>query len=187
MSKAVGMNFDLRLARMDDAAALEELIPRSVRALQTAHYSPAQMEAALGPVFGVDRQIITDGTYFVVEDERRIVGCGGWSRRRAVFGGDRARVGEDELIDPARESARIRAFFVDPGWVRRGIGGAILTACEADILESGFRDAELVATLTGEPLYRSRGYTAIERYAVPLDGGLSLPVVRMQKTFGVPA
>jgi GNAT superfamily N-acetyltransferase len=185
MSNAAGMNFDLRLARIDDAAALEELIPRSVRALQAAHYSPAQMEAALGPVFGVDRQLIADGTYFVVEQERRIVGCGGWSRRRAVFGGDRARTGEDGLIDPARDPARIRAFFVDPGWARRGIGGAILTACEAAILEHAFRVAELVATLTGEPLYRSRGYAAVERYEVPLDGGLSLPVVRMRKTFGV--
>jgi len=168
---------------MDDASALEELIPRSVRTLQVEHYSPAQMEAALGPVFGVDRQLITDGTYFVVEQERCIVGCGGWSLRRAVFGGDRARTGEDELIDPTRDPARIRAFFVDPGWARRGIGGAILTACEAAILEYGFRVAELVATLTGESLYRSRGYAAFERYEVPLDGGLSLPVVRMRKCF----
>jgi GNAT superfamily N-acetyltransferase len=132
-----------------------------------AHYSSAQIDAALGPVFGVDRQLITDGTYFVVEQERCIIGGGGWSRRRAVFGGDRARIGDDALIDPQRDPARIRALFVDPGWARRGIGSAILTACEAAIVESGFQVAELVATLTGEPLYLSRGYNIVERSEVP--------------------
>ena len=175
------MNRTLRLARMDDVPALEELIPLSVRTLQAAHYSSAQMEAALGPVFGVDGQLIADGTYFVAEHDGQVIGCGGWSKRRAVFGGDRARQGADELIDPAREPARIRAFFVHPDWARRGIGRAILSACESAIVAAKFPDAELVATLAGEPLYTAFAYEAVERYEVPLAGGLRLPVVRMRK------
>src|SRR5476649_1357351 len=120
------MNWTPRLARMDDVPVLGELIPLSVRSLQAAHYSPAQMEAALGPVFGVDRQLINDGTYFVVEHSGHVVGCGGWSRRRAVFGSNRARPAEDAALDPAHDPARIRAFFVHPDWVRRGIGRCIL-------------------------------------------------------------
>ena len=139
------------------------------------------MEAALGPVFGVDRQLITDGTYFVAEHASQIAGCGGWSRRRAVFGGDRARSGEDDLIDPARDPARIRAFFVHPDFARRGIGRAILTACEAAILQDGFESADLVATLAGEPLYAAFACEVAERYEVPMAGGLHLPVVRMRK------
>jgi GNAT superfamily N-acetyltransferase len=166
---------------MDDVPALEELIPLSVRTLQAAHYSSAQMEAALGPVFGVDRQIIADGTYFVAEHESRIVGCGGWSMRKAVFGGDRARGGADERIDPALDPARIRAFFIHPDFARRGIGKAILTACESAIVSAGFSEAELVATLAGEPLYDSFGYKVVERYEVPLARGIALPVVKMHK------
>ncbi len=113
--------FSIRLARDADIATLEELIPLSVRGLQAGSYSPAQMEAALGPVFGVDRQLIRDGTYFVVEADGQIIGCGGWSRRKAVFGGDRERRGEDEVLDPKSEPARIRAYFVDPNWARRGV------------------------------------------------------------------
>ncbi|MEO6739798.1 MAG: GNAT family N-acetyltransferase [Chthoniobacteraceae bacterium] len=174
-------DWNLRLARMDDVPALEELIPLSVRALQAAHYSPAQMEAALGPVFGVDRQLIADGTYFVAEHVGQIVGCGGWSRRKAVFGGDRARAGADGLIDPACEPARIRAFFIHPDWARRGIGRAILAACESAVIAAGFPNAKLVATLAGEALYAASGYDVEERYGVPLTDGLDLPVVRMSK------
>ncbi len=175
------MKWNLRLARMEDAPALEELIPLSVRALQADYYSSAQMEAALGPVFGVDRQLIADGTYFVAEHDEKIVGCGGWSKRKAVFGGDRARTGADEMIDPTRDPARIRAFFVHPDWARRGIGRAILTACETAIVAAKFSHAELVATLAGEPLYAAFAYQVVERYEVPLSGGLKLPVVRMSK------
>jgi GNAT superfamily N-acetyltransferase len=175
------MNWSLRLACLDDTPALEQLIPLSVHALQAGHYSPAQMEAALGPVFGVDRQLIVDGTYFVAEAAGQIVGCGGWSRRKAVFGGDRVRGGMDGLIDPATEPARVRAFFIHPEWARRGIGSAILAACESAIRAAGFRDAELVATLTGEPLYAASRFEVVERYDVPLAGGLKLPVVKMRK------
>lgn len=173
----------LRLAREPDIPALEILIPLSVRSLQAAHYSPAQMEAALSPVFGVDRQIIRDGTYFVAGQQDRIVGCGGWSFRKTLFGGDRDRPGEDARLDPKRDAARIRAFFIRPDFARRGIGRSILIACEAAMQKAGFQSADLVATLTGEPLYASFDYTVIERYEVPLPGGLTLPVVRMAKRF----
>src|SRR5262245_56232598 len=131
--------WELRLARGADIPALEVLIPVSVRSLQAAHYSPAQMEAAIGPLFGVDRQLIDDGTYFVAEHPSQIVACGGWSRRKAVFGGDRNRAAMNALIDPERDPARVRAFFVHPDWARRGIGRSILKACEEAIRDAGFK------------------------------------------------
>jgi GNAT superfamily N-acetyltransferase len=173
----------IRPARGDDIPALERLIPLSVHGLQSPFYSAAQMEAALGPVFGVDRRLIEDGTYFVAEHSGQIVGCGGWSRRRAVFGGDRDHVGEDDQLDPVSDPARIRAFFVHPDRARRGIGRSILSACESALHAAGFRDAVLVATLAGEPLYASSGYAVTERYEVPLSEGLTLAVVRMAKGF----
>jgi GNAT superfamily N-acetyltransferase len=175
--------YSIRFACETDVPALERLIPLSVRGLQASSYSDAQMEAALGPVFGVDRQLIRDGTYFVVEAGDAVVGCGGWSRRRAVFGGDRERTGEDAVLDPARDAARIRAFFVHPTWARQGIGRLILRQCEEAIRAAGFREAVLVATLAGEPLYAARGYSVIMSYNVPLSQGLTLPVVRMGKRF----
>jgi GNAT superfamily N-acetyltransferase len=171
----------LRLAAVSDIPALEHLIPLSVRSLQAAHYSPAQMAAALGPVFGVDQQLIADQTYFVATQEKQIIGCGGWSRRQSLFGGDHQRSVPDFPLDPTRDSARIRAFFVHPAWARRGIGRALLAQCETAIKSAGFRTAELVATLAGEPLYASCSYNVVERYTVPLTGELTLPVVRMTK------
>jgi GNAT superfamily N-acetyltransferase len=175
------MTWTPRLAGETDIPALAELIPLSVRQLQAGYYSPAQMEAAIGPIFGVDRQLIRDGTYFVVEHERQIIGCGGWSRRRALCGSDRDRVGEDPALDPRSDPARIRAFFVHPGWARKGIGRSILIACEHGALAAGFKTAELSATLAGEPLYAKFGYLAAERSEIPMAGGLGLPVVRMTK------
>ena len=171
-----------RLAREEDIPALNALIPFSVRTLQAAYYSPAQMEAALGPVFGVDRQLIRDGTYFVVESGGEIVGCGGWSKRRSLYGGDRHRAEPDPELDPARDAARVRAFFVHPKWARRGIGRRIMAACERAIIAAGFRKVDIVATLAGEPLYASFGYEVIERHDIPLTGGLRLPAVRMSKS-----
>ena len=175
------MTWTPRLACENDIPALEELIPLSVRVLQAPHYSSAQMDAAIGPVFGVDRQLIRDGTYFVVGHDGQIIGCGGWSKRRTLYGGDRERLGEDEELDPKRDAARIRAFFVHPGWARRGIGRIILATCERAALGAGFQKAELVATLAGEPFYASFGYAIAERYEAPMANGLSLPVVRMSK------
>lgn len=170
-----------RLARENDIAALEALIPLSVRTLQAPHYSPAQMEAALGTVFGVDRQLIRDGTYFVVEQDQVIVGSGGWSRRRSLYGSDSGRAREDELLNPQQDAARVRAFFVHPDWARRGIARSIMVACEGAIEQAGFRSVEIVATLNGEPLYTAFGYAVIERFEIPMTAGLRLPVVRMTR------
>ena len=179
------MDWRPRLAREDDIPALETLIPISVRALQAHQYSPAQMEAALGPVFGVDRQLIRDRTYFVVERDGQIAGCGGWSKRNSLFGGDSVRSGKDALLNPECDSARIRAFFVHPEWARRGIGRGILGACESAIQAADFRSAELVATLAGEAFYAAFDYSAAERYEIRMSVDLTLPVVRMTKHFDV--
>jgi GNAT superfamily N-acetyltransferase len=179
------MNWTLRLAREIDIPQLETLIPLSVRTLQAPHYSPAQMDAALGTVFGVDVQLITDGTYFVAEIPGQIIGCGGWSKRKSLFGASHGRhESSDTLLDPATDAARIRAFFVHPDWARRGIGRAILTTSEKAIIQAGFHRAELVATLAGVPLYATFSYVEIERYDIVLSNGLGLPAVRMGKTFG---
>jgi N-acetylglutamate synthase-like GNAT family acetyltransferase len=178
------MDWKPRLAREEDIAELHALIPVSVRTLQAAYYSPAQIEAAMGPIFGVDGQLIRDGTYYVVEHEAKIIGCGGWSKRRSLYGGDGHRVEADAELDPARDAARVRAFFVHPSWARRGIGRSIMTACERAIFSSGFRTVEIVATLAGEPLYASFGYAVVERYQIGMADALSLPVVRMTKRFG---
>lgn len=174
-------SWHLDLATAADIPALEDLIPRSARELQAAHYSPAQIEAALGPVFGVDRQLIADRTYFVARADAVVVAGGGWSRRRSVFGGSDARTEEDPVLDPASEPARIRAFFVHPQWARQGIGRALLTACESAIQAAGYREITMVATLAGEPLYAASGYQVMERFAIPLGRDLSIPAVRMGK------
>ncbi len=172
-----------RQAREEDIPALEELIPLSVRALQVPYYSPAQMEMAIGPVFNVDRQLIGDGTYFTVEDTGKIVGCGGWSKRKKLSGCDGdEQTGLDELLNPVQDAARIRAFFVHPEWARRGIGASILKASEVAAINAGFQNAELVATLAGEPLYASHGYMVVRRYDSPMSDGVSLPVVHMAKS-----
>jgi GNAT superfamily N-acetyltransferase len=176
------MDWTIRCASLHQVSALEELITLSVHSLQSVHYSADQMNAALGPVFGVDRQLINDGTYFVAQQDGQIVGCGGWSKRKSLFGGDANHTFNDEtFLDASRDAARVRAFFVHPSHARRGIGRAILIACENAIVDNGFSVAELVATLTGEALYLSCGYSEVERYCLPLTGGLRLPVVRMRK------
>jgi GNAT superfamily N-acetyltransferase len=180
------MQVELRQATLDDIPVLERLIPASVRALQAGDYTAEQMEGALGTVFGVDTQLIRDGTYFVAEVGGRIVGCGGWSRRRTLFGSDGVPGKDDAWLDPRADAARIRAFFVDPAWARRGIGSRIMQACEAAAREMGFTRLELVATLTGEPLYCVHGFEAVERFEVPLRTGPGLPVVRMTKALDAP-
>jgi GNAT superfamily N-acetyltransferase len=175
------MDQALRLAREADIPALASLIEQSVRELQAPFYSPAQMDGALGTVFGVDRQLIRDQTYFVIEEERAMNACGGWSKRESLFGSDAARQRDDALLDPSRQPARIRAFFVHPRQARRGLGRAILVACEKAIRNAHFGRVELVSTLAGVDFYRAFGYQETERYEVPLVNGLSLPVVSMIK------
>ena len=176
------MNWPLRLARDEDAPALERLIEHVTRTSLARCYSEAQLAVALGPVFGLDRQLIRDGTYFVVEDAGEIIACGGWSKRLAVYGGDRERTGADVELNPQTDAARVRAFFVHPAWERHGIGRALLEASESAIRAAGFMRVELAATLAGEALYARHGYAVAERYDAPMPGGLTIAVVRMTKT-----
>ncbi|MGC1088994.1 MAG: GNAT family N-acetyltransferase [Candidatus Acidiferrum sp.] len=182
------MGIRIRKAAMTDVPALLELIAASVRELQAEDYTPEQMEAALESVFGVDSQLIADGTYFVAEAGRlseppewAIAGCGGWSKRKTLYGGDRWSRREDELLDPERDAAKIRAFFIHPAWARHGIGSRILEACEIAASSAGFTSFEMGATLTGAKLFGKKGYVAIEKIEVPLKNGLTLPVVHMVK------
>jgi GNAT superfamily N-acetyltransferase len=176
--------FRLRQATMEDLPVLQKLVAESVWVLQAGEYSDAQREAAIRLVYGVDTQLIRDGTYYAVEKDGQIVACGGWSRRRTLFGGDQHSPSrEPELLDLAIEPARIRAFFVRPGWERRGIGSALIRACEKAALSEGFRKIEMASTLTGMALYSAHGYSEVEHIDVPLELGLALPVIRMVKSF----
>jgi GNAT superfamily N-acetyltransferase len=172
----------IRLATTADLPTLCELIPVSVRGLSRRFYSDAQVESAIRHIFGPDTQLIADRTYFVATAGDALVGCGGWSRRRTLFGGDQMKTADDPLLDPSAEPARIRAFFVHPDWARRGVGGAILRACMSAAGVAGFRRVELVATLPGEPLYRAFGFDTLERFEAAMPDGLTLPVVRMTRT-----
>jgi GNAT superfamily N-acetyltransferase len=179
------MSISIRLATGRDVPTLRPLIESSVLGLQASDYSPAQLKQALQSVYGVDTQLIADGTYFVAEAHEptlTIVGCGGWSRRKTLYGGDQWAAREDSLLDPAHNAAKIRAFFVHPAWARRGIGAMILEACEQAAHAAGFRRLEMGSTLTGVPFYRARGYLELETQEVPMSEGLTLPIVRMAKT-----
>jgi GNAT superfamily N-acetyltransferase len=171
----------IRPARIEEADALRVLIEASVRGLQAGDYTAAQMEGALGTVLGLDTQLIADGTYFVVEVDGRRAACGGWSKRRTLFGSDHGPGREDALLDPSKDAAKIRAFFVHPDYARRGIGTRLLEASEQAARDAGFTRFEMGATLTGVPLYRARGYRELERVEVPLKNGETLGVVRMVK------
>ncbi len=181
------MPVDIRKATLTDIPRLREIIEASVRGLQAADYTPAQIDGALASVYGVDTQLIADGTYFAAElpDEQtampQIVACGGWSKRKTLYGGDQYAAREDSLLDPKRDAAKIRAFFVHPDWARQGIGTLILDACENAAISGGFARLEMGATLSGVPFYRAKGYVEIENESVPLSNGESLPIVRMAK------
>jgi GNAT superfamily N-acetyltransferase len=184
---ALDPSFLVRPATPGDIPTLRKLIDCSVRVLQRADYSPQQLEAALGTIYGVDSQLIADGTYYLVEtklsqNQRVVVACGGWSFRRTLFGSDHGPNRDSELLDPARDAAKIRAFFVHPDWVRRGIATLLLKECEDAAYARGFRRFEMGATLTGVPMYAARGYKEEEKLEAPLPNGLKLTVVRMSKT-----
>jgi GNAT superfamily N-acetyltransferase len=184
--KAQMRNAQLRKANNADIPQIRKLIDVSVRGLQAQDYSPAQIEGALQSVYGVDSQLIADGTYFVAEipdsDRTRMVACGGWSKRKTLYGGDQYAGREDSVLDPANEAAKIRAFFVHPDFARRGLGTLILEACENAAFLAGFTRLEMGATLSGVPFYRARGYAEIEDQGVPLGNGHTLPIVKMAKT-----
>ena len=178
----------LRKAVPSDVPRMREVIEASVRGLQANFYTPTQIEGALKSVYGVDSQLIADGTYFAAEDEsvpsKILVACGGWSKRKTLYGGDQYSGREDSLLDPAHDAAKIRAFFVHPDWARQGIGGMILKACEDAARTAGFTRLEMGATLSGVAFYKASGYALAEEQAVPLANGETLPIIRMTKIFG---
>lgn len=177
------MTISYRLATPDDIPALEQLIPASVRALLAGHYTPRQMEGALRHgIFGVDSQLIADGTYYVAEAEGKIVGCGGWSKRETLYGTGHLKAGNvAPLLDPTTDAARIRCFFIAPGWERRGIGRRIMELCEDAARQAGFQKSALGATLVGEYLYASMGYAVTGQLEIPLTDGEVLPAAQMEK------
>lgn len=168
-----------RLATHADLDALRVLMEAAIAELQRPFLGPWEIEASRR-IMGLDTQLIDDGTYFLVEVESAIAGCGGWSRRATLYGGDRSPGRDPALLDPARDAARVRAMYTDPAFTRRGVGRLILSLCEDAARAEGFARAELMATLAGEPLYRACGYSAVERLTDD-RGGTAVPLLRMTK------
>jgi GNAT superfamily N-acetyltransferase len=182
------MDFQLRTATSADVPAIRELIDASVRYLQAADYSRAQIEGALATVFTVDSQLIADGTYFVAFADDELAGCGGWSFRKTLYGGDhQIETVVQERLDPAVDAAKVRAIFVHPKFARMGLGSLILAAAEDAAVEQGFSRFEMGSTLTGVTLYTLKGYRAVSRFRVPVGGGEAIEVVRMTKSVRPPA
>jgi GNAT superfamily N-acetyltransferase len=176
----------LRKAAHADIPALKELIARSARGLSGGDYGPQQIEGALRGAFGVDSQLLNDETYFVVEDAGQIVGCGGWSFRSTLFGGDARADRDSSILDPKTQAAKIRAFFVDPGHARRGIGSLLLDHCENQARAHGYREVELMATLPGARLYTARGYAAAPLVRFDVGSGESIEFIPMRKPLVAP-
>jgi GNAT superfamily N-acetyltransferase len=177
----------LRLATPDDIEALTALIERSARSLSAGFYSAQQTEAVVRHVFGVDSQLIADGTYFVIESDGQLAACGGWSRRSTLFGGDQYKAEADALLDPAHDAARIRAFFVHPDYARQGLGRMLLEASTSAARAEGFTALELVATMPGEPLYRAYGFQELERIELAFGQDIRVPVLRMRRAIDATA
>jgi GNAT superfamily N-acetyltransferase len=176
--------FTSRLATLDDLDALREVMRRSIETLQDGFLTPEQVVAS-HHVMGLDSQLIRDGTYFMVEKGGRIAGCGGWSWRSTLYGGDESMISrEPEALDPATEAARIRAMYTDPDFARQGVGRIVMTLCEEAAMEAGFRKATMMATMSGVPLYAACGYVEVEPVlSAPVDG-VQVPLVRMEKPLG---
>jgi GNAT superfamily N-acetyltransferase len=171
-----------RLAMPSDVPTLRDLIEQSVRTLSVRYYTAPQIESALRYLLGPDTQLIADRTYYVIESEEgTLAAAGGWSYRRTLFGGDQVKAAEDPLLDPARDAARIRAFFVHPAWARHGLARRLFDQCAADAAEAGFRSLELMATLPGESLYRALRFIELARPVTQLPDGQSLPMVHMTR------
>ncbi len=178
------MNFKIRKATIGDQAEIENLIAESVKGLSKNDYSARQIELSIKSVFGVDTDLIRDETYFVAESSNgEIVGCGGWSKRKTLYGASRYESSRNSnALDPQRDAAKIRAFFIHPAWARKGIGTAILEACEREAESLGFKTAEMMSTLPGVKLYSVRGYAGTERVGISIGEGEEIECVRMSKT-----
>jgi GNAT superfamily N-acetyltransferase len=175
------MDIQFRTARAEDISALRELIPLAADALSQGYYTDQQIRSAITHIFGVDSQLVTDQTYYVAVAGSQIVACGGWSKRSTLFGGDQMKGEDDDFLDPARDSARIRAFFVHPEWARRGIGRRLIEMSEDAAREAGFTRMEMGATLPGEPLYAAMGYEVSDRFDIEMPDGVTLPCAHMTK------
>ena len=176
----------LRKATLDDVPRIEALIARSARGLSTADYRPSQIEGALRGAFGVDTQLLADETYFLAEEDGRLVGCGGWSYRSTLFGSDARTDRDSSTLDPLTQAAKIRAFFIDPDSARRGIGSRLLERCEQEARANGFARVELMATLPGVKLYAARGYIGADMVRFDVGRGESIEFIPMQKTLVAP-
>ncbi|HEY6414183.1 MAG TPA: GNAT family N-acetyltransferase [Edaphobacter sp.] len=176
-------SFRLRVATVEDVAGIREVIDASVHGLQAGDYSAAQIEASLTTVFTIDSQLIADGTYFVsLSEDGELAGCGGWSKRKTLYGGDnQVEKIVPELLDPAVDAAKVRAIFVHPKFARMGLGSLILEAAEKAAFAAGFKRFEMGSTLTGVSLYSLRGYREVDRVVVPVGVGEEIEVVRMVK------
>jgi GNAT superfamily N-acetyltransferase len=172
--------FTHRLARHADIPALKNLMNAAIRELQRGYLTPLEI-AASQAIMGLDTQLIEDGTYFVIEIDGVIAGCGGWSRRATLFGGDHSAGRSNALLDPAADAARVRAMYTHPDFARRGVGRMILGLCERAAAAEGFSRLEMGATLAGEPLYRACGYEIIERLDTATPAGIRIPMLRMGK------
>lgn len=186
-------HFRIRPATEADIPVLQTLIERSGIGLSAGFYTPEQAHAVTREVFGVDTQLVRDGTYFAIEDEAgieagieaRIVACGGWSKRSTPYGGDQHKTAPDRLLDPATEAAKIRAFFVDPGMARLGLGSMLMRHCTGHALAAGFTALELTATMPGVPLYTAHGFVPVQDLSLSLEGGLvAVPFRLMRKAIG---
>jgi GNAT superfamily N-acetyltransferase len=175
------MDYEVRKATVVDREAITQLIAESARQLSRDEYSDKQIEAAIASVFGVDTDLIDDGTYFVADKDGTLIGCGGWSRRKTLFGGDQFSNRDAGYLDPENEPAKIRAFFVHPQHARKGVARAILSVCESEALAHGFHALELMATLPGVKLYEACGYARKGFFDLELADGVKLELVPMRK------
>lgn len=175
------MPITIRPANVEDIPQLLELIALSARGLSTGYYAPAETESAIKYVFGVDTQLIKDETYFAVEEDGLLIACGGWSKRNTLFGGDQYKTEADPLLDPSKDAARVRAFFVHPGKARKGVGQLLINACEKAAIANGFSRMEMGATLPGVPFYAKMGYAEMEQIKLPLPDGETMGIVKMGK------
>ena len=174
-------DFILSKASSEHIPEIEELIAESVRYLARASYTEEQIEAALESAWGVDTQLILDGTYFVVYQATLLVACGGWSYRETLFGNDAAQKRNDTTIDPMNGAAKIRAFFVKPAFARRGLGSRLMRKCETEALKMGYQRLELMATLPGQKLYEKHGFIAEASIEYELSDGLFITFVPMKR------
>jgi GNAT superfamily N-acetyltransferase len=173
------MEFTSRLAVPADVPQLTALMDQAIAQLQRAYLDDAQI-ASSRAIMGIDTELIDDGTYFVVESNTDIAGCGGWSRRATLYGGNQTPGRNSKLLDPRVDPARVRAMYTNPAYARRGVGRLILSLCETAAAAEGFTRLELMSTLSGEPLYTAYGFRPLERL-VDATGGAAVPLVRMEK------